>query len=62
MRRTSLAGLVVLLLALDWAALHDILQGEPDPTAEWMMVGFSLVVFGLLAGAWVRRARRRARA
>jgi hypothetical protein len=29
---------------LDWAALHDIIQGEPDAVLEWTVVVFSVVV------------------
>ena len=43
MVRKSLMGLVVLaVLALDWAALHDIVKGEPDTWMEWSFVIGSL--------------------
>ena len=40
--------MVALLLALDWAALHDILKGEPNLYAEYGMILFSIMVFGVL--------------
>ena len=39
-------GLVVMVvLALDWAALHDILAGEPDTWMEWGFLAASLLLF-----------------
>jgi hypothetical protein len=48
---------VVAVLALNWAALHDILHGEADVGAEWLVV-----VLSLAAGAWwgISRFRKRA--
>ncbi len=43
----AIAG-VALLLALNWAAVHDILIGEPDVWMEWTVVVASLVI--VLAG------------
>lgn len=45
----------MLLLALDWAALHDIVKGEADLRAEYAMLVFSGVALGVLIGAWWRR-------
>jgi len=47
-RKCFVVGIVLLLLALDWAALHDILKGEPNPYLEYGMVVFSLVIFGIM--------------
>ena len=58
MVRKSLIGLVVLaVLALDWAALHDIVKGEPDTWMEWSFVIGSL----LLAVIYVYRSTRPSR-
>jgi hypothetical protein len=57
MQRALLAIFVLVLLAADWVAVHDILKGEPDTTGEYLVVGFSGVVFGVLLGLW-RRSRR----
>jgi len=48
MKRLSILVVVLILLALDWAALHDILKGEPDTYGEYAMLVFSLLVFGFL--------------
>ena len=41
--------IILILLALDWAALHDILKGqEPDYLMEYSMLIFSLLVFILM--------------
>jgi len=47
---------IIVLLALDWAALHDILKGEADVWAEYTTVLLSLVIFGALL---LRRLQRR---
>ena len=41
-------AIVLLLLALDWAAIHDILKGEPNLYAEYGMIVFSVIVVGVL--------------
>jgi hypothetical protein len=48
---------IVLLLALDWVALHDIIQGEPDVWSEWVFVILSLIVFAIMFGDWYRDRR-----
>lgn len=56
LRAGLLAGFVVLLLVLDWAALHDIIKGnEPSYWMEYSIVGFSLVVFAGIAFGMVSR-------
>ena len=51
---------MILLLALDWAALHDIVKGnEPDFFAEYTVLGASLLVFGALAFARLRQSHQR---
>lgn len=48
-------GLLV-LAALDWAALHDILkQNEPSYVAEWMVVITSAVIFTACAIQFFRK-------
>ncbi|MCX6162832.1 MAG: hypothetical protein NTV87_16045 [Ignavibacteriae bacterium] len=48
MKKIILTGIVVVLLLLDMAALHDILKGEPDLYGEYGMILFSLIVFASL--------------
>lgn len=60
MKILLLIGMVLLLLALDWAALHDILKGEPNPYAEYGMILFSAMIFGALTFIWMRGRDRRA--
>jgi len=48
---------ILALLLLNWAALHDILEGEADVRLEWFVVSLSLVV---LAGWTISRLRKRA--
>ena len=43
MARRILGGILVLLvLGMDWAALHDILKGEADVWLEWVFLIASL--------------------
>ncbi len=55
MKELSVVGIVALLVAVDWAALYDIVKGEPDPYAEYGMAVFSVVAFGVMIVAWVRQ-------
>jgi len=50
-----LAGLIL----LDWAALHDLLIGEPDVRMEWAVLGLSGLAYALLL--WKALALRRQR-
>ena len=54
-------GIVVLLLALDWAALHDILKGEPNLYAEYTMIVFSTIIFGVMIFIGLRRRNKGAK-
>ncbi len=55
MKTILLIGIVVLLLALDWAALHDIMKGEPNLYAEYGMILFSMIIFGVMIFIGLRR-------
>jgi len=52
-----LLAILVLLLGLDWLALHDILMGEPDLRLEWAVVVLSGAVFALLVANLLFRRR-----
>ncbi len=58
MKALLLMAVVLVLLALDWAALHDISKGEPNLYGEYGMLVFSAIVFGLLAFAGLRKRDR----
>jgi hypothetical protein len=49
--------IVVGLLVLDWLALHDIVNREPNLAAEYFTIVASGLVFGGVAGYWVRQRR-----
>jgi hypothetical protein len=55
MRKLFVALFVLALLALNWAALHDILKGEPDVWMEWSIVALSVL---LLVVYSIRRIRQ----
>jgi len=54
MRKILIALFVLALLALDWAALHDILKGEANVWMEWLFVIGSVL---LLVFYLIRKAR-----
>jgi len=44
------------LAALNWAALHDILKGEPNVWMEWTVLALSLALVGVTLFRRLRRA------
>ncbi len=47
------------LTALDWAALHDIIKGEPNPYAEYALLAISLIIFiGIIAYKLYKKERK----
>jgi hypothetical protein len=57
-RRASWGLGALLLLALNWAAWHDILKGEQDVWLEWTLVIVSLLLgIAYLARKWRERMR-----
>jgi hypothetical protein len=55
-RKSWIAVLALPLLILDGAALHDILHREPDVRLEWVFLGISVIIFGVL-GRQIRHTR-----
>jgi hypothetical protein len=51
--------IIAVLLVLDWLALHDIVRREPNLAAEYFTIVLSGLVYGGVAGYWVRRWRLR---
>ena len=52
MKKVAWVVVVLLVLAGDWAALHDILAGrEPSYTAEWTFLVASTLA--LAGAAWI---------
>lgn len=49
MKKIVFFVVILLVLALDWAAMHDILKGEPNPNLESAFLFFSLPVFMIMA-------------
>ena len=44
------------LAALNWAALHDILKGEPNVGMEWTVVVLSVALVAVVVFRRLRRA------
>lgn len=58
MGRKILGGILVLMVsAMDWAALHDIIKGEPDVWMEWTFVIVSLPLLCIYLYKLWRRSR-----
>ncbi len=57
MKTVVTIGMAVLLLALDWAALHDILNGEPNLYGEYGTILLSMAIFGVLIFVWLRKGK-----
>ena len=55
MKALLLIAVVLILFALDRAALHDILKGKPDLYGNSQMLVFGLILFGLLISVRPRR-------
>lgn len=56
MKKVLFWGAILLVLALDWAALDDITTGkEPDFTGEYLILLVSAVFFGFLLWKHLRR-------
>jgi hypothetical protein len=50
--------LVLIVLAMDWAALHDILRGEQDVWMEWVFLVASFPLLGWYFLKIWRRTRK----
>ena len=44
----------LVLLALDWAALHDIIKGEQDVWMEWLFVFISFTLLIVVVYKWLK--------
>jgi uncharacterized membrane protein YdcZ (DUF606 family) len=55
LRKTATAILVLVLLALNWAALHDIIKGEPNLWMEWSFVIGSVLLLLVYATRKIRQ-------
>jgi hypothetical protein len=58
MKKIWIALFLLFVLAVDWAALHDILKGEPDPWMEWAFVLTSVALFLAFVYRKLREPRR----
>lgn len=59
MRKVLIALFVLLVLALNWAALHDILKGEANVWAEWAFVIVSVLLLAVYLIRKMREAKSR---
>jgi hypothetical protein len=49
----------VVLIALDWAALHRITSGEHGTIAAWIVVAVSGLILGVMLGILFRPKQKR---
>ena len=54
MKKTIIMVNIMLILALDWAALHDILKGEPNPYGEYAILFLSPFLLGMMLRLYKR--------
>ena len=52
MKKWLIAPGFLVLLALDWAALHDNIKGEQDVWMEWSFVLLSLILLVVVIRKW----------
>lgn len=45
MKKIIINTSVLVIILLDWAALHDILKGEPNPYGEYLVLIISILAF-----------------
>ena len=56
MKKLFVTLFILALLALNWAALHDILHGEPDAWMEWSVVILSALLLTVYSLRKVRQS------
>jgi hypothetical protein len=54
MKKWLIALGFLILFALDWAALHDIIIGEQDVWMEWLFVLASLILLVVVIYRWLK--------
>ncbi len=58
MKRVLFWLFVLALVALNWAALHDILKGEPNVWLEWTAVVISVALLGVWADRRIVQSKK----
>ena len=59
MRYLPFILIALVLLALDWAALHRIMSGEHGTTGAWITVGVSGLIFGTMLGILLKPKQKK---
>ncbi|MCX6601655.1 MAG: hypothetical protein NT025_08845 [bacterium] len=59
MRYLPFVLIAIVLIALDWAALHRITSGEHGTLAAWIVVAVSGLIFGLMLGILMRPRQKK---
>lgn len=54
-----LTAIVLILLALEWVALHDIFKGEPNLYLEYAVVIFSIILISTVIFITLKRKKKR---
>ena len=54
MKKWLIAVGFLVLLALDWAALHNIIKGKQDVWMEWSFVLLSLILLFFIIYKWLK--------
>lgn len=59
MKKIFIALVTVILLLLDWAALHDIMKGEQSPVAEYVTLAGSVVIIVVMLSYAIKQKHRK---
>jgi Na+/H+-dicarboxylate symporter len=59
MRYLPFVLIAVVLIALDWLALHRIMQSEHSTIAAWIMVAASGLILGVMLGILFRPKQKK---
>jgi membrane associated rhomboid family serine protease len=51
--------IAIVLIALDWAALHRITSGEHGTIAAWIVVAVSGLILGVMLGILMRPRQKK---
>ena len=58
MKNAAVKILIIVLIVLDWAAIHDIIKGEPNLTLEYSIIVISILVILALIAIYVRNIKK----
>ena len=58
MKNPAVKLLIIVLIVLDWAAIHDIIKGETNLTLEYSLIVLSIIVILAIIAIYVRKIKK----